>query len=181
MFRLVSVMDTARRKRECRLAVSLFELLYSSWRTHIYHIIDFQAWHIPFLEILNISLTVTWTYLDVFIMMISLGIQDLFETFNVRMERSQNKVAARKVAWQHFRNTQLPISSNNISALPTTRCFKLSLQKMPSSFWIEMRTHFVILNNLVEFVDEHIALLIVLSFASNLYFICLQLFNSFIK
>lgn len=50
---------------------------------------------------------------------------------------------------------------------------------MPYSFWIEMRTHYVILNNLVAFIDEHLAVLIVISFASNLYFICLQVFNSF--
>lgn len=50
---------------------------------------------------------------------------------------------------------------------------------MPYTFWIEIRTHYVILRNLVEFVDQHISILIVISFASNLYFSCLQLFNSF--
>lgn len=92
MYRLVSVMDIAKQKRVCNLSENLLEMLYLSWRPHIYHIIDFEFWHIPFLEILNISLTVTWTYLDVFIMMISLGIQDLYEAFNGRMERTEDKV-----------------------------------------------------------------------------------------
>lgn len=52
---------------------------------------------------------------------------------------------------------------------------------MPLIFWIEMRTHYAILRNLVEFVDQHVSILIMISFASNLYFICLQLFNSFTK
>lgn len=50
---------------------------------------------------------------------------------------------------------------------------------MPYSYWIEIRTHYVMLGNLVELVDRHISILVVISFASNLYFICLQLFNSF--
>lgn len=54
-------------------------------------------------------------------------------------------------------------------------------QRMPYSYWIEIRTHYVILSNLVELVDRHISILVVVSFASNLYFICLQLFNSFSK
>lgn len=33
----------------------------------------------------------------------------------------------------------------------------------------------------MDLVDERLAILIVISFASNLYFICLQLFNSFLQ
>ncbi|XP_068986737.1 gustatory receptor for sugar taste 64f-like isoform X1 [Bombus flavifrons] len=47
----------------------------------------------------------------------------------------------------------------------------------PIFYWRELREHYAILSCVVKKVDEHISPIILLSFANNLYFICLQLLN----
>lgn len=91
LFRVVSAADMLERKRVCNLSRNIVELIYRSWRSHIYHIIDFQFWQIPFLELVNLSLTFTWTYLDIFIMMISIGLCGLFDLLNQRIAMSNGK------------------------------------------------------------------------------------------
>ncbi|XP_059621800.1 gustatory receptor for sugar taste 64a-like [Phlebotomus argentipes] len=61
----------------------------------------------------------------------------------------------------------------------TERIRRMEKMMIPNSFWTEVRTHYLILNELVLYVDDRLSLLILLSCASNLYFICLQLLNSF--
>lgn len=92
LYRVSSGLDVIQQKRICPLARSAIELMYMSWRSHIYQVIDFRIWHVPFLELVNISLTFTWTYLDVFLMMISIGLKGLFDTLHRRIEKSRGKV-----------------------------------------------------------------------------------------
>lgn len=92
LFRVVSAADMYERKRVCNLSRNGIELIYRSWRVHIYHIIDFQFWQIPILELINLSLTFTWTYLDIFIMMMSIGLSGLFDLLNQRIVLSKGKV-----------------------------------------------------------------------------------------
>lgn len=92
LFRTVSVMEMIEWKRACKKEQHILELLYKTWRAHIYHVIEFQFWQIPFLEIVNLSLTFTWTYVDVFIMMISIGLKGLFEVFEERLIGTTGKV-----------------------------------------------------------------------------------------
>ncbi|KAJ6635417.1 Gustatory receptor for sugar taste 64f, partial [Pseudolycoriella hygida] len=50
---------------------------------------------------------------------------------------------------------------------------------MPESFWIETRTHFLAMTELLQYLDGKVSVLVLVSCSSNLYFICFQLFNSF--
>ncbi|KAK2575503.1 hypothetical protein KPH14_011224 [Odynerus spinipes] len=51
-------------------------------------------------------------------------------------------------------------------------------KKRPSSIdWCEFRSYYAVLSTLVKKVDNDISPVILLSFANNLYFICLQLLN----
>lgn len=50
---------------------------------------------------------------------------------------------------------------------------------MPETFWIEVREHFVTLQELVEDVDDRFSSLILLSCGTDVYFVCFLLFNSF--
>lgn len=93
LFRTVAIMDMIQKKRECDIQLHILELTYKSWRAHIYHTFEFQFWQIPFLEIINLSLTFTWTYLDVFIMMLSIGLRGLFEVFERRLQVTKGKVS----------------------------------------------------------------------------------------
>lgn len=85
-------MNMIEQKRVCKIEQHILELVYKTWRAHIYHVIEFQFWQIPFLEVVNLSLTFTWTYVDVFIMMISIGLRGLFEVFEQRLIRTTEKV-----------------------------------------------------------------------------------------
>lgn len=92
LFRWVSVNELRQLKETCKLDGDFLELLYKSWRSHIFRIIDFQYLYLPFLELVNVSYTFAWTYVDVFIMMISIGLQSHFELLNERVVKTQGKV-----------------------------------------------------------------------------------------
>uniref|UniRef100_A0A240SY93 Gustatory receptor n=1 Tax=Phlebotomus papatasi TaxID=29031 RepID=A0A240SY93_PHLPP len=61
----------------------------------------------------------------------------------------------------------------------TDRMKRARFQTMPDSFWIEIRSHFTDLTNLLNYLDKQLASLIIIACGNNLYFICQQLFNSF--
>lgn len=50
---------------------------------------------------------------------------------------------------------------------------------MPDSFWIDIRSHYLSIVELLRVVDDKLSMTIVLSCANNMYFICVQLFHSF--
>lgn len=50
---------------------------------------------------------------------------------------------------------------------------------MPISFWKEIRENYINAIQLLELVDDRFSTIIMLSCLFNLYFICIQLFNSF--
>lgn len=51
---------------------------------------------------------------------------------------------------------------------------------MPEVFWIEIRQHYRALTDLLQFVDDNLAYLILMSSSCNMYTICVQLYNSFV-
>lgn len=50
---------------------------------------------------------------------------------------------------------------------------------MPDDFWVELREHYVMLQELVGSVDDRLGSLILLSCGTDVYFTCFLLFNSF--
>uniref|UniRef100_A0A240SYM8 Gustatory receptor n=1 Tax=Phlebotomus papatasi TaxID=29031 RepID=A0A240SYM8_PHLPP len=122
--------------------VTIQEVFFESQRTHIFYWIRFHDWMIPFLLLINMSLTFCWTYLDLFIMLVGISLAARFNQVTDRIKRMENMI-------------------------------------IPESFWTEIRSHYLLLNELVLYVDDRLSLILLLSCASNLYFVCLQLFNSF--
>uniref|UniRef100_A0A1B0CHD5 Gustatory receptor n=1 Tax=Lutzomyia longipalpis TaxID=7200 RepID=A0A1B0CHD5_LUTLO len=59
------------------------------------------------------------------------------------------------------------------------RMKRVRFKTVPDTFWIEIRSHFTDLTNLLNYLDNELSNIIILSCGSNLYFICQQLFNSF--
>lgn len=103
------------------------------------------------LQIGNSMFTFAWNYMDVFIMMISLGLAERFKQINQRLASYGGK----------------PLDA--MSPLTTMR----------PDVWLEIRQHYVLLCELLETVDVNLAPIILLSSANNLYFICFQLLNIF--
>lgn len=52
-------------------------------------------------------------------------------------------------------------------------------KEIPETVFIEIREHYVKLCELLEFIDENLSGIILLSCINNLYFVCYQLLNIF--
>ena len=49
---------------------------------------------------------------------------------------------------------------------------------VPEIIWMQIRQHYAMLHELLLIMDDKLALIILVSSASNMYFVCLQLFNA---
>ncbi|KAM7357503.1 gustatory receptor 64a isoform 5-T6 [Cochliomyia hominivorax] len=63
----------------------------------------------------------------------------------------------------------------------TKRINQLIGKEVPETIFIEIREHYVKLCELLEFIDENLSGIILLSCINNLYFVCYQLLNIFNK
>ncbi|XP_037048444.1 uncharacterized protein LOC119082852 [Bradysia coprophila] len=127
---------------ECHLNISFFKNLYFREKKHLAMAIPYNGIAAIFFFINNVGMTLRWSFMDVFIMALSIGIARRYKQINERLETARGKL-------------------------------------MPESFWIEIRTHFLAMTELLQLIDEEVSLLTLISCANNLYFICFQLFNSF--
>lgn len=112
-----------------------------------------------FVEIMNLSYTFGWNYMELFTMMVSIGLFTRFGQINDRLDAVKGKVSfafwmIKEIVWKDS-----------------------SLQVLSEKFWSEIRTDYVILCELMERVDYELRFLILLSNLNNLYFICFQLLN----
>ncbi|XP_076392796.1 gustatory receptor 5a for trehalose isoform X6 [Megachile rotundata] len=60
-----------------------------------------------------------------------------------------------------------------------SRLYSIRGKAMPEWWWAEARTDYNHLANLTRQLDSHISIMVLLSFATDLYFICIQLLFSF--
>jgi gustatory receptor len=58
------------------------------------------------------------------------------------------------------------------------RMQKTPQRQMDSKFWLEIRLHFTNLVHLLEFIDEKISLLVLLSMSHNLFLVCTKIFEA---
>lgn len=112
-------------------------------------------------KFINIIVTFTWSYLDVFIMTIGIGLTTHFRLFNDELVRTKNEVS--------HSITQMHSIFLNVHTY---------LKHLSQEYWAHRRIQYEELRELVNTVDGMISHLILLSFANNLFFICRQLFFS---
>jgi gustatory receptor len=93
-----------------------------------------------FIELMNLSFTFGWNYMELFLMIISIGLATRFQQINYRLKDFRGKI-------------------------------------LDESLWIEIRSDYVVVCELLEMVDYKLRYLILLSNLNNLYFICFQLLN----
>lgn len=82
-----------------------------------------------------------WTFMDIFIMILSVGLSHQFSILNENLQKTQN-------------------------------------HDMNQEFWTKRRGQYRKLCDLVAFIDQHISSIIFISFANNLFFICVQLLRT---
>lgn len=120
--------------------------------SHIFAVLPYNVWLSVCLLLINFSFTFAWNYMDIFIMLISIGLATRFQQINQRLAR-------------------LNYASGAAEAVPAAT--------LQPAVWLEIRQHYVQLCELLETVDANLAPIILLSCANNLYFICFQLLNIF--
>lgn len=114
------------------------------FRSHLqqlFYFTEYSAVKAVFGKIISILGTFIWSYIDLFVMLISIGLATRFQQLNDCL---------------HF----------------------IKGQTISQEFWSEQRVNFRNLCFLCETVDNTIAIITLLSFSNNLYFICFQLLNS---
>uniref|UniRef100_A0A0U5APM3 Putative gustatory receptor n=1 Tax=Reticulitermes speratus TaxID=60591 RepID=A0A0U5APM3_9NEOP len=108
---------------------------------HVYDYIPCSLWNGVIVFLINVLCAFAWTYMDLFIVLMSVALADKFRQLNRCLQSVQGK--------------------------PT-----------PPRFWHQMREDYNTLSCLVMRVDSCMSKIVFLSFANNLYTVCIQLFNS---
>lgn len=123
-------------------------------------------------EVLNILSTFSWNFVDLFLILISIALADQFRQLNSRLYAIKGKVK------YYILQIIVSIIATNLLLLITLSiCFVI--KAMPEWWWAEARNDYNHLATLTRRVDSHISSIVLLSFATDLYFICIQLLFSF--
>ncbi|ALC49894.1 Gr5a, partial [Drosophila busckii] len=131
---------------------------------HFFHVFPYSNWLGWLAKVQNVLLTFAWSYLDIFVMIMGIGISELFSRLTLHLQ---------------------PLASR-VSSLHTSTCsqFVYSIilcQSMPEIFWTYARTRYRAIVELILDVDDAISGIMLISFGSNLYFVCLQVLKSINK
>lgn len=125
---------------------------------------EYAPWKAFLGKCLNVICTFIWTYMDVFVMVMSVGLANRFAMLNDDLKRIKGKVYSKQfLFWGSDRSTLY---------------LCLVLQHMSPEFWSMRRTQYRSLCTLCELVDGAISKITVVSFSNNLFFICVQLLRS---
>lgn len=112
-----------------------------------------------FARVTNTVGTFCWSFMDLFVILISIGLSSLFRGLNNELFILKGKV--------HIFQLESNFVINH-----------LKLQNLPQHFWEQKRYQYRRLCDLCEFVDHSISKITIVSFSNNLFFICVQLLNS---
>lgn len=139
-----TVNGAIRHMDECLANGTLAENIIRRERPHMLWLLRAAGpWSLLPLEYLNVAMTFCWSFIDVWIMAVSVGLTVRFRQLGARLEVVRGKL-------------------------------------MADSFWIEVRTQYLVLVDLLQRVDEQMSAVVLLSCANNMFFVCHQLFNSFV-
>ncbi|KAJ9574334.1 hypothetical protein L9F63_026020, partial [Diploptera punctata] len=108
---------------------------------HVYDYISCSLWNGIVIFYINMLCAFGWTYIDLFIILISIALADRFKQINKCLEAVNGKC-------------------------------------LSEEFWHQIRMDYNMLSNLTKTVDSCISKLILVSYANNLYSICMQLLNN---
>lgn len=107
----------------------------------LFSVFDYSLWKAIFGKYVTVMCTYAWTHMDIFVMIISVGLSDRMSVLNDNLKR---------------------ICGHQIS----------------EEFFIKCRMQYRKLCDLVEFIDDNISHLTFISFANNLFFVCVQLLKT---
>ncbi|KAM7355995.1 gustatory receptor 5a for trehalose-like isoform 2-T6 [Cochliomyia hominivorax] len=128
----------------CPSANDPIESYFLNVVNQIFYVFDYSPWLAWLGKIQNILLTFGWTYMDIFVMNVGIGLSSMFKRVQLHME--------------HFQGLS-----------------------MSETFWAKCRYQYTLICDLIDDVDDAVSGIIMLSFANNLYFVCIQCLKSINK
>ncbi|XP_017059516.1 gustatory receptor for sugar taste 64a-like [Drosophila ficusphila] len=146
LFQVSAILSYQRRINLCTniTRVASFDDYIQRNYDYVFQLLPYSPIVAAFVLIANGACTFVWNYMDLFIMMVSMGLSYRFEQI-------------------------------------TGRIRKLEHEEVSESVFIQIREHYVKMCELLEFVDNAMSSLILISCFNNLYFVCFQLLNIFNK
>lgn len=95
-YHMTSYQDTLLNLKLCNLTETkdVLNHLYQRERGHIADVIPYSIWLLPLLEWQNFAFALSWSYIDVIIVNISIGITTRFKQLNNRVNSIQTLVRA---------------------------------------------------------------------------------------
>ena len=126
----------------CNKTLNFWEAFYRREHPHFFKYVPYNILSAIYIEWINKCYLFIWSFMDVFIIVVSIGLGQRFEQIGRRMQ-------------------------------------KVKGQQVRDSFWAELRYDYVQLSDFLLFVDDFLAYTVLISCFSNIYFITVQLFNSF--
>lgn len=109
----------------------------------------------------NIVVTFAWSFMDLFVMIVSVGLAAQFKQLNTDLKRVKGQVRHIKF---HFPNGYQILYQIHIVPKNTT-----------NEYWILRRVQYRKIVHLVDTVDNTISTITFATFANNLFFCCIQL------
>ncbi|XP_037940356.1 gustatory receptor 5a for trehalose-like [Teleopsis dalmanni] len=109
--------------------------------SQIFIVFDYSTWLAWLAKAEIVLMTFGWSYMDIFVIIVAIGLSSLFKQLQRHMVRSQKQYPS-------------------------------------ESFWTTSREQYRSICDLVEDVDDAISGITMISFANNLYSVCLQLLKS---
>lgn len=158
------VYNNYRLMKRCNVTDMPFaEYYFRRHRSHVFTLgIPFTYYIIPLLQWISLSLTFSWNFIDVSMMLISKSLACRLRQIHYRIKTMGETVSFIYICF--FKHSESPCLFKNLSArLSTTESQK---------FWCNMRTDFLNLLSLIRMVDEHVYVLIMISSVNNFYYIC---------
>lgn len=125
----------------------------TSQLSHVFSLLPYHLLLGIWFEFVNVFITIAWSFADLLIMVMSLGIAYRFEQFNFRLQYFRKRARRSKI--YHL---------NIIKAF--------DLQIVPEETWEQIRMHYVSLCELQEFIDIKLSELIVFASLNDIYSIC---------
>ncbi len=118
---------------------------------------------------LNVTCTFVWNFIDLLVITVSYSLATRFKTFAQFLRQAKGKVSAPWEIGNPFDRAAVLCAHSHLF------CSALRGQDYSIFWWQEVREAYNRLSLLTKRFDDHINAIVLLSFASNLYFICVQL------
>lgn len=156
-----SVYNNYRLMHRCNVT----NMAFAEYHFHKYHMFaigfGFTYYIIPILQWISLSLTFSWNYIDVTMMLISKSLTCRLKQIHHRIKTMAKTVSIcftiKLILFNTFH------CQNGSTRLNTTESEK---------FWGSMRSDFLNVLSLIRMVDEHFYILIMISMLNNFYYIC---------